>query len=119
MKSSSSTTGGRVLSRITSAADGRFSFVVVRAIEEDVDDDVRTSELRRAAYDSDEYARWIESIADEREHLTKSAYGKRGFETTGGEEGELIVPDSLLDCMMTTMCTDRSLPDLAADRLST
>ncbi|KAL3767590.1 hypothetical protein ACHAW5_008364 [Stephanodiscus triporus] len=37
--SSSSTTGGRVLSRITSA-DGRFSFVVVRAIEEDVDDDV-------------------------------------------------------------------------------
>ena len=37
---SSSTTGGRVLSRITSAADGRFSFVVVRAIEEDVDDDV-------------------------------------------------------------------------------
>ena len=75
----------------------------------------RTSELRREAYDSDEYARWIESIADEREHLTKSAYGKMGFETTGGEEGELIVPDSLLDCMMTTMCTDRSLPDYLDD----
>lgn len=70
-----------------------------------VNEDVcpRARELRMEAYGSDEYRRWIENSVE-----VKTVASFAG-DVMGMEGG--LPPDSILDCMMTTMCTDRTLPD--------
>ena len=65
----------------------------------------RVGELRSEAYASDEYKSWaLTSI----EAKTTKSLMKVKF---GIDE----VPEDILDCMMTTICTDRNLPDALND----
>ena len=65
----------------------------------------RGGELRSEAYASDEYKSWaLTSI----EAKTTKSLMKVKF---GIDE----VPEDILDCMMTTICTDRNLPDALND----
>ena len=64
----------------------------------------RTLDLRNEAYSSDEYKKWINSM----EVKTVKKFLK---DVLNMEE----IPYSMLDCLMTTICTDRTLPSQLND----
>ena len=60
----------------------------------------RTLDLQNEAYASDEYKKWIDNSVE-----------VKAVKTFAKEElGMDEMPYSMLDCMMTTICTDRTLP---------
>jgi hypothetical protein len=61
----------------------------------------RVADLEAEAYDSEEFKRWNETSV-EVQILRKFAQTKLGLDT---------IPVGILDCFMTTMCTDRPLPE--------
>lgn len=65
----------------------------------------KTLDLYNEAYQSDEYKAWIE----------KSMEAKTVQSFVTNELGLDEMPSSILDCLMTTICTDRSLPDSLND----
>eukprot|EP00984_Skeletonema_dohrnii_P014009 scaffold5861_cov98-Skeletonema_dohrnii-CCMP3373.AAC.7 len=65
----------------------------------------RVEELRNEAYESEEYKSWVQSSIEAK--TTKSLMKD--------EMGIDEVPEVILDCMMTTICTDRNLPDALND----
>ena len=65
----------------------------------------RVKELRNEAYKSDEYKKWVQTSIEAK--ATKSFMK----DVMGMKE----VPEDILDCMMTTICTDRNLPDALND----
>eukprot|EP00956_Cyclotella_meneghiniana_P011681 scaffold16436_cov47-Cyclotella_meneghiniana.AAC.1 len=65
----------------------------------------RVAELEAEAYDSEEYKVWHETSV-EVQIIRKFAQDKMGLD---------VIPPGILDCLMTTMCTDRPLPDLIND----
>lgn len=67
----------------------------------------RVAELRNEAYESDEYRKWIETSLEVK--TVNTFMEKMGLDT---------VPEDILDCMMTTICTDRKLPDVLNDWVS-
>mmetsp|Transcript_22544 Transcript_22544/g.39693 ORF Transcript_22544/g.39693 Transcript_22544/m.39693 type:complete len:669 (+) Transcript_22544:191-2197(+) len=65
----------------------------------------RTLDLQNEAYASDEYKKWIDNSVE-----------VKAVKTFAKEElGMDEMPYSMLDCMMTTICTDRTLPDSLND----
>ncbi|KAL7543311.1 hypothetical protein ACHAXR_012620 [Thalassiosira sp. AJA248-18] len=60
----------------------------------------KTADLYRDAYQSDEYKKWIE---ESMEVKTVKSFVKEQLDMDE-------MPFSMLDCMMTTICTDRTLP---------
>ena len=96
---------------------------IVRLHTADYDSDVltpnprkcpRTRDLFEEAYGSDEYRRWAEGDAAEREYVL-GYVGDRMMGGRGGGDDGGRMPGSMLDCMMTTMCTDRILPEYLDD----
>ncbi|KAL7441335.1 hypothetical protein ACHAXH_005793 [Discostella pseudostelligera] len=96
------------------AAENNDETVVIRLHTADYDVDIltpesatcpKTLELYNAAYQSDEYKAWIE----------KSMEAKTVQSFVKNELGLEEIPPSMLDCLMTTICTDRSLPDSLND----
>ncbi|KAL3816954.1 hypothetical protein ACHAXA_001782, partial [Cyclostephanos tholiformis] len=88
---------------------------IIRLHTADYDSDVltpnprkcpRTYELFKEAYDSDEYRRYVEYVKSEYELLLEFASTNMGLDE---------IPGSILDCMMTTICTDRELPHYIDD----
>ncbi|KAL3795880.1 hypothetical protein HJC23_002151 [Cyclotella cryptica] len=65
----------------------------------------RVAELEAEAYDSEEFKRWNETSV-EVQIIRKFAQSKMGLD---------VIPGGILDCLMTTMCTDRPLPELLDD----
>jgi len=65
----------------------------------------RVQELHNEAYESKEYKRWIQNSSEAK---TAKSFLK-------DEMGLAEVPEDILDCMMTTICTDRKLPDALND----
>mmetsp|Transcript_34102 Transcript_34102/g.71806 ORF Transcript_34102/g.71806 Transcript_34102/m.71806 type:complete len:661 (+) Transcript_34102:248-2230(+) len=65
----------------------------------------KTLQMKNEAYNSDEYNHWIDNSMEVK--MVKSFLK----EDMGLDE----VPSSILDCLMTTICTDRSLPDSLND----
>ena len=65
----------------------------------------RVEELRNRAYESEEYKHWIQN----------SLEAKTAKSFLNDEMGLEEVPEDILDCMMTTICTDRKLPDALDD----
>lgn len=61
----------------------------------------RAAELEAEAYESEEFKQWNETSV-EVQIIRKFAQSKLGLDE---------VPFGMLDCLMTTMCTDRPLPD--------
>lgn len=68
----------------------------------------RVAELHNEAYESDEYKKWIETSLEVKT-VNTFMKEKMGLDT---------VPEDILDCMMTTICTDRKLPDVLNDWVS-
>jgi len=60
----------------------------------------KTTALFDEAYASDEYKRWIEN-SEEVNIVKKFAKEELGMD---------VIPYTILDCLMTTICTDRTLP---------
>lgn len=65
----------------------------------------RVEELHKEAYESEEYKNWIQN----------SLEAKNAKSFMKDEMGLKEVPEDMLDCMMTTICTDRKLPDAIND----
>jgi hypothetical protein len=65
----------------------------------------RVKELENEAYESEEYKRWVET-SEEAKTVKAFMNDKLGLDE---------VPEAILDCMMTTICTDRKLPDVLND----
>ncbi|KAL7463246.1 hypothetical protein ACHAXS_003618 [Conticribra weissflogii] len=65
----------------------------------------RLDELQQEAYGSEEFRKWNETSAEVAE--------VRRF--VKEEMGLDMIPSSMLDCLMTTICTDRTLPDFVND----
>lgn len=65
----------------------------------------RAGELEAEAYDSEEFKKWNETSV-EVQIIRKFAQSKLGLDE---------IPFGILDCLMTTMCTDRPLPELIDD----
>ena len=64
----------------------------------------RTDDVRKQAYASDEYKKWINS---------KEVKAVKSFLKDKLDMDE--IPYSMLDCLMTTICTDRTLPSQLND----
>jgi len=62
----------------------------------------RVQDLWLDAYASDEYVQWLESSTEVK---AVKAFAKEQL-------GLDAIPDSFMDCLMTTICTDRPLPDI-------
>ncbi|KAL7504009.1 hypothetical protein ACHAXN_001730 [Cyclotella atomus] len=65
----------------------------------------RLADLEAAAYKSEEFRRWNETSV-EVQIIRKFFKSKMGYN---------VIRPSILDCLMTTMCTDRPLPELLDD----
>jgi len=65
----------------------------------------RLDELQQEAYGSEEFRNWNETSA---EVVEVRRFVKE-------ELGLDVIPSSMLDCLMTTICTDRTLPDFVND----
>jgi len=65
----------------------------------------KTHQMKNEAYNSDEYKHWIDNSMEVKmaKTLVKEKLGLDNM------------PSSMLDCLMTTICTDRSLPDSLND----
>jgi ubiquitin-like domain-containing CTD phosphatase 1 len=65
----------------------------------------RVGDLEAEAYESEEFKQWNETSV-EVQIIRKFAQTKLGLD---------VIPFGILDCLMTTMCTDRPLPELIDD----